>query len=247
MIHGYYNDPESNRTAFHSGWLRTGDLGRQDGEGYLYVTGRIKDIINRGGEKVLPGEIEEALMAHPAVLEAVAFGVPHPTLGEDVTAAAVLNPGATVTESELRRFAGGRIADFKLPRRIVFVNAIPKGAIGKPARSELAAEFELNRLRIPSAATTGDPTIEILRDIWKDVLQCSEVAENDSFTESGGDSLSAVRVLIAIHERFGYDAAPDTLHRFPTLKLLANHVDEADRGDPEARSLLVFGRVKCSV
>src|ERR1700723_2568584 len=121
VVHSYRNNPEANRSSFRNGWLRTGDLGRRDADGFLFVTGRIKEMINRGGEKILPGEIEDPLLAHPAVAEAAAFGAPHATLGEDVMAAVVLR--APVSEPELRRFIGERIAVFEIPRRIFFVDA----------------------------------------------------------------------------------------------------------------------------
>lgn len=98
-MHAYESDPEANHIAFVDSWFRTGDQGYLDSEGYLYITGRLKDMTNRGGEKVFPREIEEALVEHPCVLEAVAFSVSHPTLGEDLAAAVVITPGSALTES----------------------------------------------------------------------------------------------------------------------------------------------------
>ena len=115
---GYEDDPDANRRAFHEGWFRTGDSGHLDAEGYLFITGRIKEIINRGGMKVAPAEIDEALMRHPAVADAVAFGVPHPTLGEDVAAAVVVRESATVSVQELREFAFVHLAPHKVPSTI---------------------------------------------------------------------------------------------------------------------------------
>jgi len=122
---------ETNPAAFINGWLRTGDVGRFDKEGYLYITGRLKEMINRGGEKIMPQEIDRALAAHAGVAEAAAFAVPHATLGEDVMAAVVLRPGASLSESFLRDFVTSRIARFKVPRRIFFLDQIPKGPTGK--------------------------------------------------------------------------------------------------------------------
>ena len=135
---GYENNPEANAEAFADGWFRTGDQGRMDEDGYLTVTGRIKEIINRGGEKISPREVDEVLMDHPAVDQAVAFAMPHDTLGEDVAAAIVLREGASAGEREIREFVAARLAPFKVPRTVVIVEDIPKGATGKVQRARLA-------------------------------------------------------------------------------------------------------------
>jgi oxalate---CoA ligase len=143
VTRGYENHPKANAEAFVEGWFRTGDQGVIDAEGYLTLTGRLKEIINRGGEKVSPREVDEALMDHPAVLQAVAFAVPHDMLGEDVAAAVVLREGKAATEQELRAFLAGRLAAFKTPRKIVLLAEIPKGATGKLQRIGLAAKLGL--------------------------------------------------------------------------------------------------------
>jgi len=140
---GYENHPKANAEAFVNGWFRTGDQGVIDAEGYLTLTGRLKEIINRGGEKISPREVDEALMDHPAVLQAVAFAVPHAMLGEDVAAAVVLREGASATEQDLHRFVGERLAAFKTPRKIVVLAEIPKGATGKLQRIGLAQKLGL--------------------------------------------------------------------------------------------------------
>jgi acyl-CoA synthetase (AMP-forming)/AMP-acid ligase II len=136
---GYLENPAANATAFtRGGWFRTGDQGALDAEGYLTITGRLKEIINRGGEKISPREVDEVLLDHPAVGQAVTFALPHDKLGEDVAAAVVLKDGAEAGERELRDFVAGRLADFKVPRKIVFLPEIPKGATGKLQRIGLA-------------------------------------------------------------------------------------------------------------
>jgi acyl-CoA synthetase (AMP-forming)/AMP-acid ligase II len=139
----YENNPKANGEAFVNGWFRTGDQGVIDGDGYLTLTGRLKEIINRGGEKISPREVDEALMDHPAVLQAVAFAVPHPMLGEDVGAAVVLREGLSATEQELGAFLSERLAAFKTPRKILFLAEIPKGATGKLQRIGLAQKLGL--------------------------------------------------------------------------------------------------------
>jgi acyl-CoA synthetase (AMP-forming)/AMP-acid ligase II len=137
VISGYLNAPDLNQAAFVNGWFRTGDIGSIDEDGFLTLHGRVKEIINRGAEKVSPVEIDDALMRHGDVAEAAAFAVSHPRLGEDVAAAVVLRPGATVTPAELRKFLSTQLAWFKIPRRITIVIALPKGATGKIQRRRL--------------------------------------------------------------------------------------------------------------
>jgi acyl-CoA synthetase (AMP-forming)/AMP-acid ligase II len=139
----YENNPKANGEAFVNGWFRTGDQGVIDADGYLTLTGRLKEIINRGGEKISPREVDEALMDHPAVLQAVAFAVPHPMLGEDVGAAVVLREGLMATEQELGAFLSERLAAFKTPRKILFLAEIPTGATGKLQRIGLAQKLGL--------------------------------------------------------------------------------------------------------
>ncbi len=143
ITNGYENNPEANNEAFTHGWFRTGDQGVMDEEGYVTITGRLKEIINRGGEKVSPREIDEVLMDHPAVAQVVAFAVPHQKLGEEVAVAVVLREGATVTEGELRQFTAKRLAPFKVPRTVVFLEEIPKGPTGKLQRIGLAQKLGL--------------------------------------------------------------------------------------------------------
>ena len=140
---GYRNNPEANAEAYARGWFRTGDQGELDADGYLTITGRLKEIINRGGEKISPREVDEALLQHPSVGQAVTFAMPHERLGEEVAAAVVLRGGAEAEERELRRFVGERLADFKTPRRIVILDEIPKGATGKVQRIGLAEKLGL--------------------------------------------------------------------------------------------------------
>ena len=139
VITGYESNPEANATSFVDGWFRTGDQGVLDAEGYLTLVGRLKEMINRGGEKISPREIDEVLLAHPAVAEAVCFGVPHPTWGEEVAAAVVLREAAT--ESDLMAYCKDRLADFKRPKQIHITETIPRTATGKIQRRLVAQAF----------------------------------------------------------------------------------------------------------
>jgi acyl-CoA synthetase (AMP-forming)/AMP-acid ligase II len=143
VTQGYESNPDANAKAFINGWFRTGDQGVIDEAGYLRLTGRLKELINRGGEKISPVEVDTVIMDHPAVAQVVVFAVPHDKLGEDVAAAVVLREGAACDERELRAFVASRVADFKVPRKIVFLAEIPKGATGKLQRIGLAEKLGL--------------------------------------------------------------------------------------------------------
>lgn len=182
------------------GWVPTGDLGRIDADGYLTIVGRLKEVINRGGEKVFPYEIEKALLAHPAVLEAAAFGVPHPRLGESVAAAVMLKPGNAVSEIELKDFLAGRLADFKLPRRLHFVSELPRGATGKVQRSALSELHASSR----HATAAPDRLLEWeLAEIWHRLLGTRDIGVDDDFFEAGGDSLLATEMLVEVEHLTG--------------------------------------------
>jgi acyl-CoA synthetase (AMP-forming)/AMP-acid ligase II len=137
VTHGYHNNPQANAEAFTAGWFRTGDRGRIDESGYLWLVGRIKELINRGGEKISPAEIDEALLSHPGVIEAVAFGVPDEKYGEAVAAAVVVREGTSV--AELRAHVAARVASFKVPSVLHVIDEIPRTPTGKIQRRIVAA------------------------------------------------------------------------------------------------------------
>lgn len=141
VIDGYENNPQANATAFVNGWFRTGDQGKLDPDGYLYLTGRIKELINRGGEKISPLEIDDILLRHPAVAEALAFAVPHKTLGEEIHAAVVLK--SDTSEQELKSYCSQHLAEFKIPKQIHILEALPRGATGKLQRLNMAKFLKL--------------------------------------------------------------------------------------------------------
>jgi acyl-CoA synthetase (AMP-forming)/AMP-acid ligase II len=143
VMKGYENNPKANEEAFIDGWFRTGDQGTMDADGYIAITGRLKEIINRGGEKISPREVDEILMGHPAVRQCVTFSIPHEMLGEDVAAAVVLREGVPASDKELRSFAAQHLADFKVPRKILILSEIPVGATGKLQRIGLAQKLGL--------------------------------------------------------------------------------------------------------
>lgn len=195
VFSGYEGNEQANQQAFSAGWFRTGDEGQIDSDGFVKITGRIKEIINQGGEKVTPREVEEILLSHAAVAQAVAFPIPHPTLGEMVGAVVVPAHQQATTETDLRAFAAARLAAFKIPSRILLVDEIPKGPTGKIQRHILASQFAslLEAEHVPPVTDEE----KALSRIWADVLGVERVGVTDSFFSLGGDSLSAVRIVSA--------------------------------------------------
>ncbi|HUH95003.1 MAG TPA: non-ribosomal peptide synthetase [Casimicrobiaceae bacterium] len=211
---GYEANPDANALAFHDGWFRTGDLGYVDADGYVYLTGRVKELINRGGLKVSPTAVDAALLQHAAVAEAATFGVPHPTLGEDVIAAVVTRHPAVVTEQELRDFALGRLALHMVPSRIAFVPELPKTPLGKVMRGSLAARFGewLGEFIAPRDEH------ERLVAVWfAEVLGSERVGALDNFFDLGGDSLRGAQVVMRANLALGLALSVESLFRRPTV------------------------------
>lgn len=230
---GYLDNPAANAGSFVDDWFRTGDEGVLDDEGYLTLTGRLKEMINRGGEKIAPREIDEVLLGHPSVAEAVTFAVPHGTLGEEVAAAVVLaDDTGDVTESALREFAGDRLAPFKIPRRIVFVDAIPKGPTGKLQRIGLAEQLGLIAGN-GTTATAMSPNELSIASLWEATLGRDGAGLDDDFFLAGGDSLSALELVAAIRAALGVDLPLEavftehaTIRRMAAAVALARSIPE---------------------
>jgi acyl-CoA synthetase (AMP-forming)/AMP-acid ligase II/acyl carrier protein len=223
VTRGYESNPEANRTAFTGGWFRTGDQGCLDRDGYLSLTGRLKEIINRGGEKVSPREVDEILLDHPAVAQVVTFAIPDATLGEEVGAVVVLHEGAEATEREIRDFAATRLADFKVPRTVLFLDEIPKGPTGKLQRIGLA-----DRLRLGSAArpeprpprtytAPRTPVEELLAALWAEVLKVERVGVDDHFLDLGGDSMLATLLVSRIRQELRLEVSLRSMFDAPTV------------------------------
>ncbi len=143
VTEGYLNNEKANSESFYKGWFLTGDEGIFDEEGYLKISGRIKEIINRGGEKISPKEIDETLMDHESVQQAVAFSVPHEKLGEELSAAVVLKENSDCSEEDLKNYCKNKLAKFKIPRNIIIIDSIPKGPTGKLQRIGLAEKLRI--------------------------------------------------------------------------------------------------------
>lgn len=203
-------------------WFLTGDRGRLDDQGYLYLEGRVADAINRGGEKVSPFEVEKVLLAHPAVHDAVVFAVPHPSLGEDVAAAVVLRDAGVVAEAALRDFVSRTLSDVKAPSSILVVAEIPKSELGKIQRRQLHSLFARHFSPEPVA-----PATEVERSvasIVSAVLNRPGMSARENFFSAGGDSLSGIRVVTRINRHFGIKLPATALFRSPTITSLATEV-----------------------
>lgn len=230
VMAGYEGSPQANASAFVQGWFRTGDQGRFDADGYLYVSGRLKEIVNRGGEKISPREVDEALLAHPDVAQAVAFAVPHPSLGEDLAAAVVPKPGRRPAEAELRQHLFERLAAFKVPSRIVLADSIPKGPTGKIQRTTL--HKNLGGLRdcpfVPPRTATEATLEAMFREVLgSEVLGSEPLGVEANFFARGGDSLLATRLIGRVNRRLSLAMTPSEVFRHPTIASLASAIDAA--------------------
>jgi acyl-CoA synthetase (AMP-forming)/AMP-acid ligase II/acetyltransferase-like isoleucine patch superfamily enzyme/acyl carrier protein len=231
---GYANNPDANEKAFTNGWFRTGDQGRMDEEGYLFLTGRLKEIINRGGEKISPREVDDVLAEHPAIAQAVTFAVPHPSLGEEVAAAVVLKANASATESAIKEFAAAKLAAFKIPKQIVVLDQIPKGPTGKVQRIGLAEKLA-DKLAAKQEENFVAPqtAIEVqIGEIWSRLLKVERVGTRDDFNALGGDSLSMMMMLREVGDRFQSEVSVSRFLEAPTVETIARLLQE----QPEAPS-----------
>jgi acyl-CoA synthetase (AMP-forming)/AMP-acid ligase II len=222
-----YENAEANRLAFRDGWFRTGDLGYFDEDGFLFLTGRLDEAINRGGRQVSPAEVDTALLSHPAVFEAATFAVPHPSLTADVAAAVVLRAPGAATAQELRQYALARLAPFKVPTTIVLVDSLPKNALGKVQRSVLAGTLR-ESLRA-SFLPPRDKDEEFVARVFAQVLGLERIGALDNFFELGGDSLSGMRVVARVNLACGIDLSAVSLFEMPTVGEFANAVRNMKR------------------
>jgi thioesterase domain-containing protein len=239
VTRGYENNSEANKKAFTNGWFRTGDQGYLGEDDYLVITNRIKEIINRGGEKISPREVDEVLLSHPSVAQAVTFAVPDPKLGEDVGAAVVLRESATASEWEIQRFVASRLADFKVPRRIVILDEIPKGSTGKIQRIGLAEKLGLvtsidgeKRAKYKAPRSLLE---KMLAEIWSQILEVERIGVDDNFFQLGGDSIQARLIISRLCEALQIERIPVVvfLHA-PTIEKMARILGQREFSFPTA-------------
>ncbi len=234
---GYENNEKANKESFSSGWFRTGDQGYFDKDGYLFISGRLKEIINRGGEKISPREIDEVLTEHPFVLQAVAFSLPHESLGEDIAAAVVLKPNQKMTEQMLRFYLFDKLSDFKVPSKVIFLDEIPKGATGKIQRLKMA-ELLADYLQEKHIAPVTDIQ-RYLSNIFHEVLNIDPIGCTDNFFTIGGDSLQATQVISRVNAYYDIDLPIPFLFRYPSITELSSQIESALQNQEEAMAQLV--------
>jgi amino acid adenylation domain-containing protein len=232
ITRGYDNDITATESAFRNGWFRTGDLGYLDPEEYLFIVGRIKDVINRGGQQVSPVEVEEALLSHPDVLEAGAFAIPHKKLGENVAAVVVLRPNSEVSTHKLRDFARKRLAAYKIPGLIRIVPEIPKGASGKIKRAALADAV----LSTPAAERNdkaSPPRSKMesqLSSMWAQLLELRQINVDEDVFALGADSLTVAQMLSRLRVHFGVNFSFRDIFDAPTIAMLAARIESSRKG-----------------
>jgi amino acid adenylation domain-containing protein len=243
ITRGYYNDPAATQAAFRDGWFRTGDLGYLDAEGYLFIVGRIKDVINRGGQKVSPSEVEEVLLSHADVLEAGAFAIPHKKLGENVAAVVTLRPNREASPSELRQFVRQRLAAYKVPSLIRIVTEIPKGASGKIKRGELAgliaASGEDAPIRRPRSELES-----VLAGLWANLLELPQIGVDQDVFALGADSLVVTQLLSRLRTQLGVHLSFGDVFDAPTVAALAMQLQSAAKGRADGAPLWQRGEAQ---
>ncbi|HEY2922316.1 MAG TPA: non-ribosomal peptide synthetase, partial [Candidatus Binatia bacterium] len=237
-----YEPDEANNESFTNGWFRTGDLGYFDADGYLFLTGRVKEIINRGGEKISAREIDEALLEYPDILEAAAFAMPHPSLGETVAAVAVVRDKAQTTEAKIREYLVDRLSDFKVPTRLLIVDDIPKSSTGKVRRADLVQTFA-KRLK-NGFVPPKNKLEEIVAGMYADVLGAHQIGANDNFFALGGDSLSATQVISRVRSVFSVNLPIATLFLKTTVAELADEIAASVKALDENSKAAIFTELR---
>ena len=240
---GYLDDPELTARSFAGEWFRTGDLGSIDEEGYVHVSGRIKEIINRGGEKISPVEIDAAIESLPGVKEAATFGIPHATLGEEVVAALVRQTDTALDEGQVIDHVRSQVGPTKTPRRIYFVDRIPRTGNGKVLRRELPHELGLEQSGVAPTSGVGtavrtaplSPLESALAGLWASLLNVGSVGSNDNFFLLGGDSLQGMQLIAHVKELFGVELRIQSLFsEAATIAGMARMIDTIGKGQKAA-------------
>jgi amino acid adenylation domain-containing protein len=238
---GYLDNETANRESFRHGWFYTGDLGRMDNDGYLWLTGRSKEIINRGGEKISPREVDEVLMEHPAIRQCLTFALPDSQLGEEVGVAVVVRAGNILDEAEVQRFAAARLADFKVPRRVFALDEIPVGPTGKLQRIGMAGRMGITadswKPQPDSGAPASPAVTTAVAQIMRSVLNLSELDDDTGFFDAGGDSLLASRLLARLEAEFSKTLSIVDLFRASSANAIAARLTTAAATTAEAAAV----------
>lgn len=220
IFSGYLHQAHD-KTDFIGDWFRTGDLGYLDDAGYLYLSGRLKDIINRGGEKIAPLEIDNALLGIPEVHDAACFALPHPNLGEDVAAAVILKHGNYECTDEIICALSEKLSQHKIPRQLFFCDTLPRNAGGKLQRHKLSEKYSSNvKFRAPTKVAPNSDLGRQLREMWQRHLECDDIGIDDNFFDLGGNSLSATSFISELESLLNCLLPPGILFDHPSIAAL---------------------------
>ncbi len=238
VIIAYENNPKANSKSFTNGWFRTGDQGYLDREDYLFINGRIKEIINRGGEKVFPQEVDDVLLRFPGVRQAAVFATPHPSLGEDLAAVVVMEKGCVATEKELRLFTAKHVAAYKVPTKIFFVEDIPKGPTGKIQRvglyEKLGKEAAAAKTSAFKDGIPQSPVEQFVEKAWLEVFTLPSISVWEDFFSLGGNSIQAMQIIARVRDKYGVNLYFSEFFEAPTIieqaELILRKVNDEAKG-----------------
>lgn len=221
LFSGYWNSPKKEQ-LWEKSWFCTGDIGYLDEEGFLFLTGRTKEIINRGGQKISPLEIDHLVCAWPEIKEAASFSFPHPSLGEEVGLAVVLEKSLSLSESNIAERLQNKLAPYKQPRRILFLDSLPRNNSGKLQRYHLSkiSSTKSNQNKSPLSETE----LKLLK-IWQDHLPKTELSVESDFFSEGGDSLSMTSLIRVLETKFNISLAQSSLYEASTIRAQAELIE----------------------
>jgi oxalate---CoA ligase len=222
VIRRYLGNDEANSTLFHDGWLRTGDIGFLDEDGYLFIVGRSKELIKRGGLSVYPDEVDNALVAHPSVAESASFSVPHPTLGEELVSAIVPVAGYAPLEHDLRDYLSGQLSTYKVPAAILIVPYLPKNEAGKIMRREVPKHFQ-SAFEPRNEPPTGELE-QTLLELWRKALARTDFGVDDNVLLLGADPIRSGELVEQLHARTGLRLSVKDILAKPTVRTMANYL-----------------------
>jgi thioesterase domain-containing protein/acyl carrier protein len=252
VLSGYENNEEANDASFSGDWFHTGDMGHVDGDGYVFITGRIKEMINRGGEKISPYEVEDAIVLHEDIKDVAVFPYPNSYGSEDAGAVVVIKGDGKMDLGQLRKYLMGRVNPFKMPSLLYVVDEIPLSSSGKVQRKMLFEALNGDYPEVYSSSATDDSSEvgdtkdgeelnarqKVLVSIWKDILNVKSVTLVDDFFELGGDSLSAAALFSEIEERFKVQVSVTDLFEKGTIADLSEYIEGAVKKDDRLRFII---------
>jgi acyl-CoA synthetase (AMP-forming)/AMP-acid ligase II/acyl carrier protein len=228
VISSYLNNDEVSQNSFINGWFRTGDLGYLDEDSYLFLQGRIKEIINRGGNQIAPQEIDNLLLQLPQIKEAVTFPIPHKSLGEDLVSAVVLHKDLYISPPNIREYLSKLLAEFKIPSQIILVPEIPKGTTGKVQRFKLADVLKTYYYQPRNYAPPITKNQKLLVEIWTEVMG-ETIGIYDNFFERGVDSIRAMMIINRLEQKTGKNLQIHLVFNYPTIAEICQFLEKENQ------------------